>query len=64
MLEHYLFSDGSSGDPPPYVFPPRTTEDLEYADLATVDLSKASTYEGRIKLAAQVSEAMTKQGFF
>jgi isopenicillin N synthase-like dioxygenase len=37
---------------------------VDYADLAIIDLSAAETVEGRAKLAAQVCEAMTTQGFF
>ncbi|KAK0498969.1 hypothetical protein EDD18DRAFT_1460971 [Armillaria luteobubalina] len=51
-------------EPPPYVFPDPTKADLDYADLAIIDLSKASTEAGRAELTAQVCEAMKKQGFF
>lgn len=37
---------------------------MEYADLAIIDFSKASTPEGRLELSAQVAEAMNKEGFF
>ncbi|OBZ66700.1 hypothetical protein A0H81_13134 [Grifola frondosa] len=47
-----------------YVPAPPTKENLEYADLAIIDLSKAQTAAGRAELAAQVKEAMTGQGFF
>jgi len=48
---------------PTYVFPPASQEKLEYADLAIIDLSQASTPEGRIRLSAQLSEAMKSVGF-
>ncbi|KAJ7726562.1 hypothetical protein DFH07DRAFT_236452 [Mycena maculata] len=50
--------------PPPFVAPPVSNEDLEYADLAIIDLSKASTETGRQALAAQVVKAMATHGFF
>ena len=37
---------------------------VDYADLAIVDLGKASTLEGRRELAVQVREAMSTTGFF
>jgi len=49
---------------PHYVPAPTTSEPLVYADLTTIDLSKAQTPEGRTELAAQVRDAMTAQGFF
>ncbi|KAK7461079.1 hypothetical protein VKT23_009008 [Stygiomarasmius scandens] len=49
---------------PHYVLPPSTKEELEYADLPIVDLSKDNTPEGRAGLASQVRNAMTNQGFF
>ncbi|KDQ32558.1 hypothetical protein PLEOSDRAFT_1073080 [Pleurotus ostreatus PC15] len=49
---------------PRYSPGPPTSEDLEYADLAIVDISKASTPEGRAELAITVREAMTNVGFF
>ncbi|ESK83880.1 Clavaminate synthase-like protein [Moniliophthora roreri MCA 2997] len=51
-------------DPPPYVFPPPSRQELEYADLAIIDLSKASTAEGRQALANQITKAMHEHGFF
>ncbi|KAK0194590.1 Clavaminate synthase-like protein [Armillaria mellea] len=51
-------------EPPPYVFPAPTKADLEYADLAIIDLSKAPTEAGRAELTAQVCEAMNKQVWF
>ncbi|KAJ7933067.1 Clavaminate synthase-like protein [Mycena leptocephala] len=50
--------------PPPYVAPPASKEELEYADLAIIDLSKAETEAGRKALAAEVVQAMTTHGFF
>ncbi|KAL4245870.1 iron/ascorbate-dependent oxidoreductase family protein [Abortiporus biennis] len=49
---------------PRYIPAPRTKEDLEYADLAFIDLSKASTAEGRAELAIQVRDAVKEHGFF
>lgn len=43
---------------------PTTKENLDYADLPVIDLSKASTVEGRMELATQVRDAMSTQGFF
>ncbi|KAK0484487.1 hypothetical protein IW261DRAFT_840646 [Armillaria novae-zelandiae] len=63
-LYELLFGGSPLPEPPPYVFPAATKEDLEYADLAVIDLSKASTEAGRVELTAQVREAMNKQGFF
>ena len=37
---------------------------MDYADLPTVDLSKADTPEGLSTLAVQVRDAMTEKGFF
>lgn len=37
---------------------------VEYADLAIIDLSKATTPEGRAELSRQVCEALTEVGFF
>ncbi|KAJ7620254.1 hypothetical protein FB45DRAFT_929810 [Roridomyces roridus] len=49
---------------PHYIHPAVTQEQLDYADLAIIDLSKASDAQGRVELAAQVVEAMKMQGFF
>lgn len=38
--------------------------EVEYADLAIIDLSKAKTEAGRKALAAEVVSAMHSQGFF
>ncbi|KAG9227011.1 hypothetical protein CCMSSC00406_0008983 [Pleurotus cornucopiae] len=40
---------------PHYVPPPPSKENLEYADLAIIDLSKATTPEGRAELSRQTS---------
>ncbi|KAF9451060.1 Clavaminate synthase-like protein [Macrolepiota fuliginosa MF-IS2] len=48
----------------PYTPAPPTNTDLDYADLPIIDLSKATTAEGRIGLAEQVTDAMTNKGFF
>ena len=37
---------------------------VDYADLAIIDLGKATTLEGRHELAVQVREAMSTVGFF
>lgn len=37
---------------------------VEWADLAIIDLSKATTQEGRAQLSAQVRDALTTSGFF
>ncbi|KAJ7111491.1 Clavaminate synthase-like protein [Mycena epipterygia] len=49
---------------PHRISPPVTRENLEYADLAVIDLSKARDAQGRADLAVQVSEAMRTHGFF
>ncbi|KAH9835001.1 uncharacterized protein C8Q71DRAFT_136350 [Rhodofomes roseus] len=49
---------------PHYVPAPQTNEPLEYANLTVIDLSKADTYEGRVKLAVQLRDAMLAHGFF
>ncbi|KAJ8074632.1 hypothetical protein PM082_022210 [Marasmius tenuissimus] len=54
----------TSCEPPPYIFPSASRQELEYANLAIIDLSKAATPEGRQELAIQVSDAMHEQGFF
>ncbi|KAF8056292.1 Clavaminate synthase-like protein [Lyophyllum atratum] len=49
----------------PHYVPARPTSmDLDYADLPIIDLSKASSAEGRLALAIQVRDAMTEHGFF
>lgn len=40
-----------------------TKENLQYADLAIIDLSKAVTAEGRTELAVELREALTTHGF-
>ncbi|KAJ7455640.1 hypothetical protein B0H11DRAFT_2322421 [Mycena galericulata] len=50
--------------PPSYDAPPPSKENLEYADLAIIDLSKATTAVGRKALAAEVVSAMASHGFF
>ncbi|KAF5352049.1 hypothetical protein D9758_009407 [Tetrapyrgos nigripes] len=49
---------------PRYIAPSVTTEELDYADLPVIDLSKADTPAGRADLATEVCEAMTTQRFF
>lgn len=51
-------------DVPRYIVPPVTNCDLDWADLAFIDLSQAKTPEGRIALTKQVRDAMTTTGFF
>ncbi|KAF5371420.1 hypothetical protein D9757_009991 [Collybiopsis confluens] len=58
------FKRSSGATLPEYVPPPPTNEQLEWADLAIIDLSKAETPEGRSALAQEVVEAMNSQGFF
>ncbi|KZT08200.1 Clavaminate synthase-like protein [Laetiporus sulphureus 93-53] len=56
-----------SVDSPPaprHARPPPTKEPLDYADLSIIDFSHIRHSEGRMKLALQVREAMTTQGFF
>ncbi|TFK69864.1 Clavaminate synthase-like protein [Pluteus cervinus] len=47
-----------------YELPPESSVDLDYADLAIIDLSRATTPEGREDLAIQVRDAMIQHGFF
>ncbi|KAI8989246.1 Clavaminate synthase-like protein [Trametes punicea] len=55
---------GTTFPPVPRYVPALTTkEELEWADLATIDLSKASTPEGRAELAPKVRDAMRTYGF-
>ncbi|KAJ6625125.1 Clavaminate synthase-like protein [Mycena sp. CBHHK59/15] len=49
---------------PHYISAPQTKENLVYADLAIIDLSKAVDSQGRAELAVKVREAMRTQGFF
>ncbi|KAF7312889.1 Clavaminate synthase-like protein [Mycena kentingensis (nom. inval.)] len=51
-------------DPPPYSPPPTTKQQLDFADLPTIDLSLASTPAGRQALAAEVVAALRTHGFF
>ncbi|KAG1872947.1 Clavaminate synthase-like protein [Suillus subalutaceus] len=48
---------------PRYVPALPTKENLQYADLAIIDLSKAATAEGRAELAVELREALTTHGF-
>ncbi|KAK7007967.1 Clavaminate synthase-like protein [Favolaschia claudopus] len=65
-LSQYLFKRYSvpAPAPPAYVAPPPSKEDLNYADLTIIDLSKAKTAEGRKALAEEVVKAMGSHGFF
>jgi len=47
----------------PYIPAAPPTEDLEYADLPIIDLSKAATAEGRAELAVIARDAMKTSGF-
>ncbi|KAG1900126.1 Clavaminate synthase-like protein [Suillus fuscotomentosus] len=49
---------------PHHVAAPPTKENLEYADLAIIDISKASSEEGLAALAIELREALLKFGFF
>ncbi|KAH7909409.1 hypothetical protein BJ138DRAFT_1155324 [Hygrophoropsis aurantiaca] len=46
-----------------YVPPPVTQEDLDFADLAIIDLSMAHTAEGRAELYPQLRDALRTNGF-
>ncbi|KAG1859263.1 Clavaminate synthase-like protein [Suillus subluteus] len=48
---------------PRYVPALPTKENLQYADLAIIDLSKAATAEGRAELAVELREGLTTHGF-
>ena len=48
----------------PYVYPSPTQENLDWADLLTVDLSKFGTPEGNKALAETLLDAVRSQGFF
>ncbi|KAJ3769771.1 Clavaminate synthase-like protein [Lentinula raphanica] len=54
----------TKGELAEYVPPPPTNEDLDWAELAIIDLSKADTPEGRKTLAEEVVQAMNTHGFF
>ncbi|KAJ6568972.1 hypothetical protein B0H19DRAFT_938008 [Mycena capillaripes] len=60
----FLLSFYGAPAPPRYIPPPASKEQLEYADLAIIDLSKAKTEAGRKALAAEVVRAITTKGFF
>ncbi|CCM06178.1 uncharacterized protein FIBRA_08420 [Fibroporia radiculosa] len=49
---------------PHYIPAVPTNEPLDYADLVIIDIAEAHTAEGRAKLALQLREALTTQGFF
>ncbi|KAF9460593.1 hypothetical protein BDZ94DRAFT_1222828 [Collybia nuda] len=49
---------------PHYVHPPPTKENLDFADLAVIDLEKYKTPEGKAQLVEDVRNAMTTAGFF
>ncbi|KAG0696877.1 hypothetical protein DFH29DRAFT_1024254 [Suillus ampliporus] len=46
-----------------YIPPPATKEDLEFADLTIIDLSRAQTPEGRAELYPQLRDALRTHGF-
>ncbi|KAJ6568969.1 hypothetical protein B0H19DRAFT_939513 [Mycena capillaripes] len=60
----FLLSFYGAPAPPRYIPPPASKEQLEYADLAIIDLSKAKTEAGRKVLAVEVVRALTTKGFF
>ncbi|OWZ37806.1 flavonol synthase [Cryptococcus neoformans c45] len=47
-----------------YDYVPETKEDLDWADLATIDLSKFNNPEGRKELTQTLLEAIRTKGFF
>ncbi|KAF8586081.1 Clavaminate synthase-like protein [Ramaria rubella] len=49
---------------PHHIKPPTTTHELEWADLAIIDISKAHTTEGREQLTVEVRDALATTGFF
>ncbi|KAF4337437.1 gibberellin 20-oxidase [Fusarium beomiforme] len=49
---------------PQYTYVPETKEDLDWADLANIDLSKYGTPEGNAELAKTLIEAIRTKGFF
>ncbi|KAF5379541.1 hypothetical protein D9615_006661 [Tricholomella constricta] len=49
---------------PRHIPPPPTKENLDYADLAIIDLDKYKTAEGRAELVLDVRNAMSTVGFF
>ncbi|KAF8646663.1 hypothetical protein AX16_007161 [Volvariella volvacea WC 439] len=49
---------------PHYIPAPETKHDLDYADLPIIDLSQATTPDGRAQLAIQARDAMRHHGFF
>ncbi|KAH8080735.1 Clavaminate synthase-like protein [Cristinia sonorae] len=48
---------------PRYIPAPPVTEELDYVDLAIIDLSKLSSGSGKLELAGNVRDAMRAQGF-
>jgi hypothetical protein len=48
---------------PRYIAPPPTQLDLDFADLAIIDLSRTHTPKGRGELAAQLRDALRTNGF-
>jgi isopenicillin N synthase-like dioxygenase len=49
---------------PIYEYPPETKEDLDWAELPTVDLSKIGTEEGKTEQSQILIEAVRNKGFF
>ncbi|EJU03185.1 Clavaminate synthase-like protein [Dacryopinax primogenitus] len=47
-----------------YQYVPETKENLDWADLATIDLSKYGTPEGKKELAQELLDALRNKGFF
>ncbi|KAH8660312.1 putative 1-aminocyclopropane-1-carboxylate oxidase [Xylariales sp. PMI_506] len=54
----------STPDLSEYVYPRETTDDLEYADLEALDISKLEQPGGKDELAAQLLSFINKNGFF
>lgn len=50
--------------PKPWIQPQETQEPLDWADLATIDLSTFDEIGGKQKLAKQLDEAIKNNGFF
>ncbi|KAH9165040.1 hypothetical protein EDB89DRAFT_2077347 [Lactarius sanguifluus] len=47
-----------------YAFVPETKENLDWAELVTLDLSEYPTPEGRQELAKSLIKALREKGFF
>lgn len=49
---------------PIYEYPPETTEQLDWAELPTVDLSKIESDEGKKEQSQILIDAVRNKGFF